>query len=169
MTTGQDKPEFKSRIVDDKGHCLLCEGTHYGTGIYTCPFQCDRCRVNTEPCAQEGCQRNARWAEEIRASARSPKSPSSLARDDWKYCPGCADPWEPAEAACGLRDCPHATAPAATEHPDALWEHWYGRCRDALLELSATKLLLAEEKPTEYICKCGVRVTPHRCSEGTDF
>lgn len=24
-------------------------------------------------------------------------------------------------------------------------------------------------EPVEYICKCGVRVSPHRCSTGTDF
>lgn len=39
------------------------------------------------------------------------------------------------------------------------------------------RLLLAAanalEQPSgpedEYICKCGIRVTPHRCSTGTDF
>lgn len=27
----------------------------------------------------------------------------------------------------------------------------------------------SERPANEYICKCGVRVTPHRCQEGTDF
>ena len=38
---------------------------------------------------------------------------------------------------------------------------------DALKELLAQR---AEVVPqSEYICKCGIRVTPHRCSTGTDF
>jgi hypothetical protein len=61
-----------SAIVGRNGRCSLCEGAHYGTGIYYCPYQCDQCRVNTDPCAKEGCPRNARWkAQEAAAGVVS--------------------------------------------------------------------------------------------------
>ena len=40
-------------------------------------------------------------------------------------------------------------------------------CIRRLKELSSARAEGAP--PNEYICKCGVRVTPHRCSTGTDF
>lgn len=42
--------------------CELCGGTHYGS--FTCPYQCDTCSVNTEPCDRPGCARNARYKVE---------------------------------------------------------------------------------------------------------
>lgn len=43
------------------GKCPACGGTHYGS--LECPYRCDRCSTNTEPCAEAECPRNRRWAE----------------------------------------------------------------------------------------------------------
>lgn len=88
MNSREDKRSERTRIVDDRGHCSLCEGTHYGTGPYTCPFQCDRCRVNTDQCFEEGCPRNARYkseTEEIdrRKSAASPPTSAKQQFDEF--------------------------------------------------------------------------------------
>lgn len=49
----------KPVIVDEHGACSLCGGTHYGTGIYRCPFACKKCPggFNTEPCERADCGR----------------------------------------------------------------------------------------------------------------
>jgi hypothetical protein len=49
--------------------CPLCGGTHYGST--ECPFRCDRCKVKTDQCFEEGCPRNARFAAE-NAAANAP-------------------------------------------------------------------------------------------------
>lgn len=64
-----DKPH--AVIVANNGDCSLCNGTHYGTGIYHCPFECSRCAVNIEQCFEEGCPRNARWRAEQEAAERT--------------------------------------------------------------------------------------------------
>lgn len=33
----------------------------------------------------------------------------------------------------------------------------------------AVEMALAARADNEYICKCGVRVTPHRCRTGEEF
>lgn len=47
-------------MMSDK--CQACGGTHYGShGSLRCPYHCDKCGTNTEPCNVTGCPRNERW------------------------------------------------------------------------------------------------------------
>ena len=48
------------REIAKNGKCSACGGTHYGA--LRCPYRCDRCGTNTEPCKVAECPRNARWA-----------------------------------------------------------------------------------------------------------
>ncbi len=80
-----------------KERCSLCDGLHYGS--YSCPFQCDRCRVHTEICEQVDCPRNARYARE---NARADKIVSERRVD----------------IALNVQH------PRAHEAADAFWQYW---------------------------------------------
>lgn len=49
--------------------CPLCSGEHFGS--FECPFRCERCKVNTGQCFEEGCPRSARWRAEQEAAEKT--------------------------------------------------------------------------------------------------
>lgn len=67
--------------VAPNGDCSLCGGTHYGST--SCPYQCSKCRVNVDPCIEEKCPKNARWAKEAIDLANRPKP---VHVKPWKVC-----------------------------------------------------------------------------------
>ena len=53
-------------------------------------------------------------------------------------------------------------------HYDKPYEYLLERIKDLERELAAAQAEIAMLK-NEYICKCGLRVSPHRCKTGEEF
>lgn len=113
--------EFKSSV------CSLCGGTHYGST--ECPYRCERCTTNTDPCHLPDCPRNARWAaENAAADARiAADRGKPLAREQIEH---------------HLRECRMNTQPKHTLPRDRLM----ALCEAALRSLPTEELSLTKEQ-----------------------
>jgi len=59
---------------------------------------------------------------------------------------------------------------APSEKNERIGTHWVG-CWEVhhACAVAEVKRLQSATPASEYICKCGIRVVPHRCQTGTDF
>ena len=87
--------------------------------------------------------------------------------ESWHLAKGLADNgrtygWGTlSDAVDEMRKFERELAAVKAAHADAI-EQW-SRAEGEL------KALRSATQESEYICKCGIRVVPHRCQTGTDF